>query len=234
MAINDYVTTAEVKAALPDLQTFLSGATTYDALLTTLITRASRRADRMTGRPPGAYYTTTDTSNRYDGPAYQSGKRAYSFGYGNINYNVLGGGYSAAAALWIDELCAVPTTLTMSTDGGRTNVVTLVPTDYFLWPDNAANNQRPYLRLDLDLQYGRYQIWYSFRQGITITGRFGYSLTVPDDIKQAVLTQVVRWFKRSQMNYQTITVQTDPEQSAYREYDPEFSDMIKAYRRITI
>src|SRR4051794_18355498 len=102
MPINDYATLSELKAALPNLTaSFADGS--QDALLTALITRASRAIDRQTNREPGAYYVTADDTRYFDGPD-------------SLCCLVEG-----CRSLWIDEIADVPTAVYVTPDGSAAN-----------------------------------------------------------------------------------------------------------------
>lgn len=227
-SINDYATLAEAEAMLPDMAT-ADWTTAYQNLLTTLVTRASRLADRQTGRQPGAYFTNVDSTQYFDGPT-----STYPRWQGYVNDNRITAGRHPYRSLWIDELADVPTQVWVTPDGNLNNYQLWASTDYIPWPYNAITNGRPYLRLDLDVIYGKNATWYGFPKGIKIIGPFGYSKTVPDDIKQAVLIQIMRWFKRAQQKYQDIAVITDPTQRIYQVPDPDFFKMIEHLRKPAI
>lgn len=204
--------------------------TDYDTLLGILATRASRVIDKWTGRSPGSYYVTTDATFYYDGPnSGRSGNLVYAYD------ERLGGGSFPNSQLWIDELAAVPTSVSMSLNGDLTSYTAMAATDYICWPYNALEDGIPYTRLDLDILYGTHKIWYSFRKGIKIVGKFGYSTSIPDDIKQATIIQAARWFKRGQQGFQDAGAIAELGQLRYvKGLDPDIEMMLMHYRRITI
>lgn len=214
MAINDYTTVTEVKAMMPDT----SWSTSYDALLTTIITRASRAIDLFTGREPGAYSVNANTTRYYNG----SGNRG----------------------LWIDELADVPSTVAVAETGVIDNVsgtggtyTAYAVTDYYLWPYNTVAERRPFLRLELDQFNGSKYSWHAFRRGIKITGKFGYSTTtsLPPEIVQTTIIQAARWFKRGQQAFQDTGAIVELGQLRYvKTLDPDVAEMIMHFRRVTI
>jgi hypothetical protein len=108
-------------------------------------------------------------------------------------------------------------------------------TDYLLWPYNAAAMGRPYTRLDIDQLNGDKVLWYRFPKSVKITARWGYSTTVPEDIKQAVVIQVIRWFKRSQQSYQDAGAIVDLGQLRYvKQLDPDVQLIISHYMRTAV
>jgi hypothetical protein len=233
---NDYVTLAEVKAALP-LNQGPSSTTVYDALITSDITRVCRMFDKLTNRKPGAYAVSVDETRYYDGP----GAKYSMYGLptpvqgGYPADQRLGGGYWEGRSLWIDELAAAPTSVSVTPDGKLTNYQAWASTDYILWPYNALLENKPYLRLDLDILYGSHQVWWNFRRAVQIVGKFGFSTVCPDDIKQAILVQVARTFNRAMQNYQDTALVTDTAQLIYtKKMDPDLELMVNHYRRPAI
>ena len=209
---NDYCTTTEAKAAFPDT----SWSTTYDTLFGLLATRVSREIDRFTGRHPGAYYVTTDSTRYFTG--------------------------SGDLRLAVGELSTAPTTVSMALSGVVDNsagtggtYTDLSASDYLLYPYNAADFGRPYQVLEMDLINGSYAAWYSYPKAIKIVGKFGYSTAIPDEVKQATITQVFRWFKRSQQAFTDSGVNVDLGEMVYRKaLDPEVTLMIEHLRRQAI
>jgi hypothetical protein len=214
MPVNDYCTLTEAKDMLPDG----SWGTSYDVLLGTVVTRASRAIDAFLGRKPGAFYVTTDTTCYFDG--------------------------SGHAELWIDELAAAPTSVSMAESGmvdgsgGTGGIYTLIgASDYWCWPDNAVERGTPYLRLDLDVVNGNYSQWYAFRRGVKIVGRFGFSTAVPDEVKQAAVIQTVRWFKRGQQAFSDVSGVSDLGQLQYvQRLDPDIAAILSVpkFQRLTV
>lgn len=198
MAVNNYCTVAEVKLGMPDTD----WGTTYDATIELLIKRASRELDRFTGRKPGAYFVDTDVVRYFTG----SGK----------------------TELWIGELAAAPTTVQVAETGELATLTTWASTDYLCWPYNALDDGEPIRRLDIDVINGTKACWCAFPKAVKITGKFGFAATVPDDIKQAAIVQVGRWFKRGQQAYQDTGAIVELGKLAYvKELDPTVAMMVQ-------
>ena len=180
----------------------------YHETLDNLVTRASRLIDRLTGREDGAYGISTATARTFDG--------------------------SGLSMQWVDEMAAAPTLVEVD-ETGAFAYVTWAASDYLLWPYNAAAQSRPYLRLDVDLMNGDKAIWYRFPKSVRITAKWGYSTTPPQEIRQATIIQVTRWFKRAQQAYQVTGAILELGQLRYvRELDPDVSLIIDHYRRVTV
>lgn len=214
MAINDYVTTDEVRGTMPNDPAFTSAD--YDKLLEGLITRACRALDRYTNRKPGAYQVDTDVTQYFDG--------------------------SGCAELWVSELAAAPTSVKVaeggvvdSSAGTGGTYTTWSATDYLLWPYNALDEGRPYMRLDIDLFAGTKASWYSFRKAVKIVGKFGYSTSAPDDVQQAVIIQTIRWFQRGKQAFRDTAAIQDLAQLTYtKALDPDVALLISHLRRQAI
>lgn len=191
MAIKDYCTAAEVKAVIPDVAL----GSTYDTLLGTLATRASRAIDAICKKDPGYFYVDADTVRYFDG--------------------------SGGRILRVDRLAAAPTKVEVCEDGSTT-YVEWASTDYILYPYTA-----PYWELRIDLVNGSKACWYGFERGVRITGKFGYSIAVPDDIKQAAIIQTMRYFKRGQQSFADVGAIAELGQLSYvRQLDPDIAAIL--------
>lgn len=205
MAINDYATAAEIKAVISDA----SLGSGYDALLALLATRASRLIDRLTGRKPGAYEVDADVTLYFDG--------------------------SGGREQWIEELAAAPTTVSVAEGGNLSAYTAWASTDYLLWPYNALDRGEPYLRLDVDGLNGTKAAWYRFPKAVKIVGKFGYSTSAPDDVKQAVIVQCVRWWKRGQQAFQDVGAIVDLGQLSFvKKLDPDVELLVEHLRRLAV
>lgn len=201
MAVNDYCTAAEIKAAMPDV----TWGSTYDTILGLFATRGSRAIDRYTNRKPGAFYVSADVTRYFDG--------------------------SGGTELWIGELAAAPTTVQVAETGVLTTLTTWASTDYLLHPYNALDDGEPYRRLDIDVANGTKTCWYAFPKAVKIVGKFGYSATVPDDVKQAAIIQAVRWFKRGQQAFSDTGAIVELGQLTYtKALDPDVALLIDHLR----
>lgn len=235
MTINDYATVTEVTNVLPniDLSGTAKDGTLYSTILTNFITRVSRALDKWTNRKPGAYKVDADTTRYYDGPNAHSNVL-----YGiNTNDNRLGGGYGGDHILCVDELAAAPTSVAISTTGSvATHDLSLATTDYILYPLNATDEGYPYTEIRLDLINGTVSTWYGFPKGVKIVGKFGYSTTTPEDVKQAVLIQVARWWKRAETGFQDkVSLLDNATGLTYlNALDKDIQQMIAHYRKLAI
>ena len=95
-----------------------------------------------------------------------------------------------AGTLDIDDLAVV--TAVSYQPSNTTPVVWTAGVDYWLEPSDAPGKGWPYtairfLRRWLDTASGPGVGWPADRRSIAVTGQFGYSLTLPDDVWQAVL-----------------------------------------------
>ena len=201
----DYCTADEVKAVMPDG----NWGATYDALLALLATRASRAIDRLTKREPSAYAVAADSTR-------------YFTAEGSIE-------------LYIGELAAAPTTVKIAEAGDITDLTTLAATDYILEPYNALAEGLPYNFIKLDVLNGDWAYWPTFQKSIVITGKFGYSTAVQDDVKQAAIIQCTRWFKRGQQGYADTGAIVELGQMTYTQaLDPDVATMLDFLRVVTI
>jgi len=207
---NNYCRIAEVKAMLADTQ----WSTSYDAILTSLVKRASRFIDLAVKKWPGYFAANADETRYFQG----SGK----------------------LSLWVDEICASPTSVAVAETG---DIVTptytaWAATDYILWPYNAIAMGEPYTRLDIDVLNGNKAIWYRYPKSVRIIGKFGYTTTAgtPEPIVQATIVQTVRWFKRGQQAFQDVGAIKDLGQLKYvQDLDPDIKQTIfTKYRGVTV
>jgi hypothetical protein len=137
---------------------------------------------------------------------------------------------SGRRELWVDEMAAAPTLVEVD-ETGDLSYVAWAGTDYSVWPYNST----PYTRLDVDQMNGSKAAWYAFPRGVRVTARWGYSLAVPDDVKQAVLIQTVRNFKRAQQAYQDVGAIMELGQLRYvQALDPDVAAIVEHYRRLTL
>ena len=188
----DYCTIAEVKSVMPDVEWDAS----YDVVLTSLITRASRAIDRWTGREPNAY-CAPEATRLFDS-------------VGNCE-------------LYIGELATNPKEVKVAWDG--TTFELLDAAEYYCLPINSLPFN--YLRLE----FGTFPC---MRRSVQVKGKFGYSLSVPDDIKQAVIMQVIRWYKHGQQAFQNTAAASQFGTPEYGGLDETVSSILEAYRKVVI
>lgn len=183
-----YAEVSDIKALMPN-NTF---PPTLDAALTQMIADASREIDTYLGREPGAFKAETNSTRYFNG--------------------------SGSPELWLFgmELAALPSMVEMATSnqvanaaGSGGSYVTLSADDYLPFPQNALAQGNPILRLDMNITIGSYSIWYPFKRGVRITGKFGFSTTVPSEIAKATKIQAYRYYKQAAQGF--VDLSTIPE-----------------------
>lgn len=212
MTIPVYTEVSEVKRLFPSN----SPGTTYDDLLESMIDVASREIDLFLRREPGAFAVSTDSVRYFDG--------------------------RKGLLLWVDEIAAVPTTVAVAesaladnANGTGGTYTTWAVTDYFMFPQNAIVKGMPYHGLEINVQTGSKSTWYpGFQRVIKITGKFGFSTTVPPEIKKAAEIQTVRYFKRAQQAFADAGVITELGQMTYvKTLDPDVQAIISTEKFAT-
>jgi hypothetical protein len=195
-------------AAIKAVMPDVPWGTSYNTILGVLATRVSRMIDKACIRQPGEFATGTAGSVRYfDG--------------------------SGNACLWVDEMAGVPSLVEVAEVGDLTNYTAWASNDYMVWPYNNP----PYTRLDIDLMRGVKALWTRYPRSVKITAPWGFSTTVPEDLEQAVITQVVRWFKRGQQGFSDVGAIAELGQLRYvQKLDPDVEMILDSpgYVRRTI
>lgn len=125
--------------------------------------------------------------------------------------------------LYIGELAAAPTEVKVAWDG--TTFELLDAAEYYCLPTNSLPFN--YIRLEL----GTFPCK---RRSVQVKGKFGYSLSVPDDIKQAVIIQVIRWYKHGQQAFQNTAASNEFGTPQYVRLDETVSSILEAYRKVVI
>jgi hypothetical protein len=230
MTPNPYCTVSEVFTQLSNVDLTGDSPTgiSFDAAMEMAIGVISRAFDLYTGRKPGAYAVTEDTT-RY--PVYGNGKTSV-----NPFSERLGGAGGDGTRLWIGELAAAPTSVQVSLTGSLTTYTTYASTDYIPGPYDALDDGRPYEWLQLDLFNGVHPIWSTFPKGNKITGRWGYSTTPPGEVKMAAIIMAATFFKRGQTAYQDRVNMLDPNTvlTYLNQTDSDIAEMIVHLRRQAI
>ena len=203
---NDYVTVAEIKADMPDSD--IGSLSDYDAVISEMISSASRLIDREVGGWPGYFYPSTVDSTRYfDG--------------------------SGDVEQWVDPMVSL-TSISVSESGGRASTSYTdwtENTDYYTWPYNTTDTGDPIEKLIVDNDAGSKGNFADVSKGVKVTGVFGYSASVPDDITQAVKITVMRWFMRSKQAYQDTSASERLGQLLYtKSLDPDVVELLKPYK----
>lgn len=203
----DYCTVAQVKADLPDSPLFSSSDTTYDAVISVMITAASRLIDKEVGRWDGFFYPTTDSQTRYFD------------GSGEIEQD-------------IDE-CISLTSVAVAESGGTgsTDYTSWTEnTDFYVWPYNYSNLAQPIAKLVIDWN-GDKSTWTRYRKAVKVTGIFGYALTPPKDVTQACKIQTMRWYMRAKQAYQDGSANAEIGQMIYvQQLDPDIREILRPYQ----
>lgn len=206
MTIPNYVTSAQVKAYMPTNE--IATSTVWDNVLTTLCANCSRAWDKLTFREPGAYAVDADTTRYFDGVPVTA-----------TDY---------LDQILVGEICAV-TSVSTAPNGG--SFAPMNNADYLLWPYNAQLEGRPYTEVMLNPN-GGISSWPSTKRSVQVVGKFGYSLTVPDDVLEALLLYVVRFIRKNQQNFLEVGTITDSGQVYIgMKVDPDLQDLVRMYRR---
>lgn len=61
---------------------------------------------------------------------------------------------------------------------------------------------------------------------VQVTARWGHAATIPEDIQQATVAQVARWYKRSEGAWEDTTSNPREGQLVYRELDPDIQAIL--------
>ena len=121
---------------------------------------------------------------------------------------------------------------TLSASGGvdSTSYTTWSDTQYFTIPFNYSVLGQPITALEIDPD-GSKSVFYRYRKSIKLTGVFGYSQTPPDDIKQAVKIQVMRWYMRSKQAWQDAGASVELGQMiCVQQLDPDVKNLLAPYQ----
>lgn len=201
----DYCTAAQVKAHMPDM----TWGASYDGLLASLVSRASRLIDRHCNREDGWFKAlTTATARVYDG------------------YN--------APYMWIDE-CTEVSSVEVKDASTDTTYTVWTTDDYILArgsPSAPVYGKTPYTVIFVNRDLGDYSVFTSGRQTVKVTAKWGYATTTPIDITQAAIIQTVRWFKRGQQAFQDTGAIMELGQLRYlEELDPDVRLLLSGYQR---
>jgi len=197
----DYTSAASVRSMVTDSN--MTTDTSYDSMLGVLITSASRMIDKFVGGWDNYFIAdSADTIRYFDG--------------------------NGDKVLYIDPFISI-TKLEVVESGG------VAVADYTEWTENADYITIPYNRLPkrgLQIErFGNKSNFYRYQKGIKVTGKFGYSAIVPDDIANACRIQVLRWFMRAKSAYQDASASAASGQVMYmKELDPDVKMLLQPYR----
>jgi len=208
-----YGTAADLRARID------KDATADDDVLDALIAAASRNIDRATNRLDGFIADITATARIYAG----SGK-PYQY---------------------IDE-CVSITTVAVKESATDDDYTSWTTADWIACsgdPEAPNFNDFPYDMVMVDptgdesvFTSGRYTTRGGFRPltdihrgvpTVQITARWGYSVDVPDDIREAALMQAARWYKRNQSAMADVLASGELGQLMYRKaLDPDIRRLL--------
>lgn len=204
---NDYCATSDIQAGFPDSVLYSTTDTAFTGLIALMCTRASRLIDKEVGRWPGYFYPTSDAETRY-------------FDGSGCDVQEIDDCISLTSASVAEEGGIASTSYTAWTEN----------TDFYVSPYNWSANNEPFHELVIDWN-GSKAVWYRYRKSVKVVGVFGYSATVPDDIKQAVIIQVVRWYMRSKQGYQDASANPEVGQIFYtKRLDPDIAEILNPYK----
>ncbi len=217
----DYCTIADVKARIEKTK---AGD---DVWLAELVTGASRKIDRTCRRPDGFVAPSVASARTFSG--------------------------SGNAIQWLDE-CAAISLVEVKDSATDSTYTAWASTDWIPGCGDPVHspdfNRLPYRWIMVDptgsydhFASGRYAWRRGFRpepaqlsRGVTtvrVTARWGYALTVPDDIREACCMQVARWYKRFQSAMADAVASVDMGQLLYRQsLDPDIAGILRDGRYI--
>lgn len=201
----DYCTSTDVKLQLTDT---LGGSTdtTYDDLIASLVTSASRAIDGYLGVEDNYFYPSSDGETRY---------------YDGVNdYTIR-----------IDDFISI-SALGVSAAGGlsSSDYTAYSSSDYYLLPYNAVAKGKPYNSIEIDVLNSTQNAFPRYRKAVKVTGVFGYSATPPADVKQACTVMSLRYFMRAKSAFQDAGANPAMGQLFYvRELDPDVKTLLHKY-----
>lgn len=119
--------------------------------------------------------------------------------------------YAAEETRWFTAPCGnellVDDLLSVSANGLKTDLAqdgtygtTWATADFLLAPYNAALEGRPYWKIELG-SYGAYTFPIGVRRGVQVTGRWGFSETVPKIVETVCLRESLYRFQASRTPY---------------------------------
>jgi hypothetical protein len=224
-----YATTAEIRDRIDKT------GTADDAILDALLSAASRAIDGYCNRPDGFVALTTATARFYPG----SGK----------SYQ------------WIDECVEVTAVAVKDSASDEENqydawtvgtVGTTTGADVFLAsgdPEYPEFTRLPYTLLIIGANgdfsvfpSGEFRTRGGFRPAsdsvrgvpsVKVTAKWGYSATIPANVREATILQAARWYKRGQSAWADTVANTDLGVLMYRKViDPDLQAMLMEARLV--
>lgn len=214
----DYCTLAEVKAQLSNISTVDA---TRDAVITAIITAASRTIDNFCNKPEGFEVAASASARVYagEGKSWQPIDPCTEITLVAVKDSPTDSTYTSwAAADWIafsgdperPDFNRTPYTAVMCSGVGDYSVFT---SGYF--------TTRPGFKPDPDNEYKRGV------PTVQITAKWGDAVTVPAPIKQACITLTARWWKRGEASWSDALASGELGQLMYRQaLDPDVKMML--------
>jgi hypothetical protein len=230
-----YCTLAEMRTQIEKIGTTGAGS---DAALTLVITAVSRAIDRYTNREDGAYVADTVASARY----YSGSGRAVQY----IDECVEISGVSVKDSATDDEdsytawaVGVIGTTTNADvfpatgdpkypnyTKKPYTLLLTGVNGNYAYFPSGRFTGLRGFAP-DQETEYGL--------PTVMITAKWGYSVNVPENIKQAAIIESARVFKRGEGTWADAIANAETGELRFTaSLDPATKAMLYRYKRPSI
>lgn len=212
MTAPSYTDITAVKSLFPNNQF----GDKFDPLFENVIHSASRKIDTFLKRKPGAFKVEADVVRYFNG----NGK----------------------SELWFKgitpELAVVPTTVQVAESGYADSMagsggtyITWAATDYYLEPENALDDGIPFLKIRCNLLTGTKSYFAPYPRAVKITGRWGFSVTVPAEIEEATQVMAIRFFKRAQQAFADAGAMNEFVKLQYvKDFDPEVKNLLSADR----
>lgn len=127
------------------------------------------------------YYSLSPSPYRYPGMGYGLGNSGDVWAVQSSTWGV-----ASSSRIVIDDATAVTAVATDQDGDGVYETTWTVATDYWLGPRNAPLRGKPYRTINRNLAVGRFG-FPAWEDSIQVTGSFGYSATVPDEIRELTL-----------------------------------------------
>ena len=127
--------------------------------------------------------------------------------------------------LRVDPLLSV-SSLDVDYDGDRVYEVAFAATDYDLYPYNAAVDGSAYRQI-LIAPLGRYRFPAGMPRGISVTGSFGETASIPAIVREACLLMAERLYKRKDAPFGVTGAPGVNEMIAIAAEDPDFKTLLK-------
>lgn len=191
---------ANIYCTLDDLKTTLADGSwggDYDTELERVCRAASRAIDAFCGREDGSFYVTTSTTRYFDGSGSDRIHLPYMANKPSVSIDT---SWSGVYEDWFED------------------------TDYFV-EGVYGYNVGPWYLIICNPRYQ--SVIPKFPKSVKVTAKWGLYETVPDVIRQAAITQAIRFFKRSQQGFADIGAVVELGQITYvKKVDPDVQSLI--------